>query len=332
MGGHTRLIVWLATIAGLGIAAWTIGAIGLNGVVDAARRMGVGGFLVFCGYSALVFLILGAAWLSASAGEPARRLWLFGWARAVREAVADLLPFSQLGGIVVSLRLLVQRGVTPARANAAFVADLSTEMASQLVFTLIGLSLMATTLMGAGAAALRPYILGGSAVMLVLIMLFFLGQRSILPLAAKLAERLLPEGGAAIRGIDVELARIYRDRRAVLLAFGFNLIAWTASAAGAWIALWLMGVPFPFWAALALESLIFTLRSVAFAIPGAIGVQEAAYALAGPLLGLPAETALALALAKRARDLALGLPTLIAWQVMEARAMTAQAAGGTSRV
>lgn len=331
MGGRTRLVIWLATIAGLGVAAWTIGTVGLSGVIEAARRMGAFGFLIFCAYSAGVFVILGAAWLSASAGEPVRRLWLFGWARAVREGVADLLPFSQLGGIVVSLRLLIQRGIDPARAHAAFVADLSTEMASQLVFTLIGLSLMLTTLMGAGAAALRPYILGGSAMMLVLIMLFFLGQRSILPLVAKLAERLLPETAAAIRGVDEELARIYRDRRAVLLAFLFNMAAWTASAAGAWLVLWLMGVPFPFWAALALESLIFTLRSIAFAIPGAIGVQEAAYALAGPLLGLPAETALALALAKRARDLALGLPTLIAWQVMEGRAVAAQASG-TARV
>jgi len=48
-------------------------------------------------------------------------------------------------------------------------------------------------------------------------------------------------------------------------------------------------------------------------------VQEAAYALAGPLFGLPPESALALSLAKRARDLAIGVPTLLAWQLGEAR-------------
>ena len=82
-----------------------------------------------------------------------------------------------------------------------------------------------------------------------------------------------------------------------------------------------MGAEISIWSALSIESLIFTLRSVAFAIPGAIGVQEAAYALAAPLFGLPPETALALSLAKRARDLSLGLPTLLAWQISEARAV-----------
>jgi hypothetical protein len=33
---------------------------------------------------------------------------------------------------------------------------------------------------------------------------------------------------------------------------------------------------------------------------------------------------LALSLAKRARDLAIGLPTLICWQLMEARAIVAR--------
>ena len=103
--------------------------------------------------------------------------------------------------------------------------------------------------------------------------------------------------------------------------FALNLAGWTATAIGSWIVLLMMGAEISIWSALSIESLIFTLRSIAFAIPGAIGVQEAAYALAGPLFGLPPETALALSLAKRARDLSLGLPTLLAWQLSEARAV-----------
>jgi hypothetical protein len=38
----------------------------------------------------------------------------------------------------------------------------------------------------------------------------------------------------------------------------------------------------------------------------------------GPLLGLPAETALAIALTKRVRELALGLPGLFVWHWIEA--------------
>ncbi len=134
---------------------------------------------------------------------------------------------------------------------------------------------------------------------------------------------MLPAVSGGIADVRAELARIYAQPTRVALALAFNLAAWVASAAGAWIALELMGVKLPLVTVLVMESLIFVLRSVAFALPGAIGVQEVAYVLLGPLLGLPAEEALALSLAKRARDLAIGIPALVAWQASEARALSA---------
>ena len=77
--------------------------------------------------------------------------------------------------------------------------------------------------------------------------------------------------------------------------------------------------------------MIFLLRSAAFVVPGGIGVQEAGYALVAPLFGLPAESALALALAKRARDLAIGIPTLLLWQATETRAVARAAKDARSR-
>jgi len=68
---------------------------------------------------------------------------------------------------------------------------------------------------------------------------------------------------------------------------------------------------------IALESLIFALRGAAFVVPGAIGVQEAGYVLLGPLLGLDPQAAVALSLIKRARDVVIGLPSLVAWQAVE---------------
>jgi uncharacterized membrane protein YbhN (UPF0104 family) len=63
--------------------------------------------------------------------------------------------------------------------------------------------------------------------------------------------------------------------------------------------------------ALILESLGQAIRGAAFAIPGALGVQEGGYLLLAPLAGLPPDAALALSLAKRARELMLGLPGLL---------------------
>jgi len=42
------------------------------------------------------------------------------------------------------------------------------------------------------------------------------------------------------------------------------------------------------------------------------------------MFGLPSETALALSILKRARDVAIGLPALIAWQALEARTVLAR--------
>jgi uncharacterized membrane protein YbhN (UPF0104 family) len=164
-------------------------------------------------------------------------------------------------------------------------------------------------------------VFGGTAVLIAIMALFVLGQRPLLALAIRLAHRILPGAAIAIGAVDAELGRIYTHRRRLLLSFLFNLAGWTASAAGAWILLRLIAAPLPFVWVVAIESLIFTVRSVAFAVPGAIGFQEAAYVLLGPLFGLPAEIALALSIIKRARDIAIGCAALLIWQAYEARAV-----------
>ena len=240
----------------------------------------------------------------------------------LREAVSDLLPFSQVGGIVVGTRALIQSGIPTAPVYSALIVDLTTEMASQLVFTLFGLSMMTTLLIDAPLApTLRALILGGTAAMLGAVILFFLAQRPALLLAERVAKHFLPKTATTITDLLEELRSAYASRGRVLIAFGLNMIGWIASALGAWLVLFLMGAPISIWSVLSLESLIFTLRSVAFAIPGAIGVQEAAYVMAAPLFGLPPESALALSLIKRAREIAIGLPTILIWQVREGRAM-----------
>jgi hypothetical protein len=62
-----------------------------------------------------------------------------------------------------------------------------------------------------------------------------------------------------------------------------------------------------------------TVKSAAFPVPGALGVQESGYLVIGNLLGIQGETAFALSLIARFRDLAVGIPGLIAWQLIEGR-------------
>jgi putative membrane protein len=319
----------LATLAGLAAAIWAFGATGWASVGAVAARLGVGGFALFCLWSLGQFVLLGAAWLVAAPGERAERLGLFAWARIVRESAADLLPFSQIGGIVISVRTLVQAGVPAPLVCASMIADLVTEMASQLVLTLLGLGLMAAVLLH--SPAIRPLVFGGTAAMIAVMAAFFVAQRRGLAIVGRLAARLVPGSVATMAGIEAERARIFASPRRIGAAFALNMLAWLATTGGAALVLHLIGTTLPFARVLSLEVLIFTLRSVAFAVPGAIGFQEAAYALAGPLLGVPAESALALSLAKRARDLAIGIPALVIWQIGEARALARSAAGRDER-
>ena len=66
-----------------------------------------------------------------------------------------------------------------------------------------------------------------------------------------------------------------------------------------------------------LESLGQAIRAAAFAVPGALGVQEGGYLLLAPLAALRPDVALALSLAKRARELLLAVPGLIYLHVAE---------------
>ena len=172
---------------------------------------------------------------------------------------------------------------------------------------------------GDAGEALRPAILGGSIGLLAIMAVFVLGQRPLLALAGRMSRRF-PGAEAAFFFFDSEMSEIYTRRRRLLASFAFNLAGWTASAAGSWLLLRLIGVELPFLWTVAIEALIFTVRSVAFAVPGALGFQEAAYVVLGPVFGLPAETALVLSLAKRAREVATGVPVLLIWHALDARA------------
>ena len=79
----------------------------------------------------------------------------------------------------------------------------------------------------------------------------------------------------------------------------------------------LAGAPLGFLTVFVIESLLYAVRTVAFAIPNAVGVQEGAYVLIGAAFGLTPEMALAISLLKRARDLVIGLPVLAIWQAVE---------------
>ena len=76
----------------------------------------------------------------------ANRPWpphAFFWMRWIRNSVSSLLPVAGVGGDVVGARLAHQRGVSGAQATASMVVDITVGAATQLVFVIAGVMLLA---------------------------------------------------------------------------------------------------------------------------------------------------------------------------------------------
>jgi uncharacterized membrane protein YbhN (UPF0104 family) len=78
-----------------------------------------------------------------------------------------------------------------------------------------------------------------------------------------------------------------------------------------------MGFPVTVNEAVVIESLVQAVRGAAFAIPGALGAQEAGMILLCGIFEIPPDQALALSLVKRATDLVVGVPGLVSLQILE---------------
>jgi hypothetical protein len=251
MSGRFRWSLIIATMVGLAAALWALGREGWSQVLASAVRTGPGGFALLCLVTIATFGLLGGAWLAAVPGEPVRRIGLFSWARAARDAANDLLPFSQLGALVVGARTLMAGGIDQTRIYAAMIVDLTTEMAAQLLFTLFALWAFGTALSGPHEAGrLLPILWAGLGVATAIMGAFLFLQRPALRFAAFLAARLLPQASELAEGVGAQLTLVYGQRWRVLVSFLFNLAAWAATAFWSWLALHLMGVEASLWRAL----------------------------------------------------------------------------------
>lgn len=248
------------------------------------------------------------------------RVMLIG--RWIREGVNNLLPVAQIGGEVVGVRFLVLRHARTSRAVAATVADLTMEAGTQILFTLLGIAVL--FLFTAVPKAVLGTALIGVAIGTLAIGGFVIAQRKGLlrvgeNLFSRLAETFGWHGLADARGAHDALHALYRRHRDWIESAGWHLAAWIIGSMEIWLLFALMGEPISWIDALILESLIQAVRSAAFFIPAAIGVQEASYIAVGALLGLPTEVTFAASLIRRGRDIILGVPALGFWYWNEAR-------------
>ncbi len=89
------------------------------------------------------------------------------------------------------------------------------------------------------------------------------------------------------QAIDLDVQSTYARGAAVMASFILSLLGWIVGTGEVYLIAVLLGTPVSWTNALLLESLGQAIRGAGFAIPGALGVQEAGYLLLGSI-GRPA--------------------------------------------
>jgi putative membrane protein len=238
-------------------------------------------------------------------------------ARWAGESVNSLMPAGQIGGPVLMVRYLGQRGMPTPDAAAAITVSTTFQTLAQIVFALLGVMLLGAHASHATLHTLRLPLLAASGVLALLLGLFYaMQQHSLFGRLTRTAAKLFGKRDWSqwmnqAEAIDVSVQQLYRHSARLLLSFVLSLLGWLVGTGEVYLALSLLGHPVGWADALLLESLGQAIRGAAFAIPGSLGVQEGGYLLLAPLAGLPPEAALALSLAKRAREILLGVPGMI---------------------
>ena len=308
----------VALIAGAAGFSVLLVHFGIGAIWEAIARLGWAGFGVIIAFHLALVVLLGLAWWQVARFATTVRVRCFVWARLIRDAGGEALPFSQLGGYVLGARAASLCGVPGAVAAATTVVDLTMELVAKLPYMLIGLALL---------TMIRPHndlvwpILGGTLLLGIAALLFIIAQargtRLIAHLGTRIATRWYASRPTSAVTVQTMIHRAYARQADVARSLLTHLIAWVLSAFEIWLPLWFMGERIGLAAAVVIDSLLVAIRGFAFVVPNAIGVQEGVYVMLGGLFGVPPSVALALSLLRRGRDFAIGIPALLAWQALE---------------
>jgi len=320
--GKIQITVWLLGLAGA--ALFTILLIRQGapqvGAAFASAGWAIGAVVTYH-FAVPVFLDALAWWVLFPKSDrlPLRKLL---WMRWIGESVSTLVPSAAVGGDVVRARLAAINGAPLPIAAGTVLVDLTLGVFTQAAFTVLGVVLLV------GVTGQKNFVrptLIGTLIGVVGVAGFYIVQRlGMFRFLAKIIARLAnsPEWQSLVQGgetLDQTVRALYARRKAVIACCAWTIVSLVAGSGEIWIALHALDLHATFVNALILQSMVLTIRSAAFAVPGGLGVQEGGYLFVGNLLGIPGDAAFALSLIARVRELALGIPGLISWQVIEAR-------------
>ncbi len=323
-----KRLSYVLALLGVLTALLLVSYYGIGNVVSLVVRIGWPSFGLIVFWQLVLFVILGLAWEVITPASATRRAWVLIWGRMVRDASANCLPFSQLGGFVFGARAVTLHGVDWHTATASTVVDVTAEFLAQIAFTCIGLGVLMAR---APRSRLAVPVEVGIGLAVLGCFGFVWAQHGAAPVFARIGRRIagrwFASAEARVAVLQAELGLIYGHAGRLALGFLIHLVGWIGTGLAGWIAYHALRVPIDFDDALAIEALLSAVAAIAFLVPVNAGVQEAGYAGLGAIFGVPPELSLGVSLVRRARDIAVGAPILLIWQFVEMRRLRSSRQG-----
>lgn len=232
------------------------------------------------------------------------------FSRLLRDAGCNLLLVMPGLGEAIGARVLVLTGARGRAAITATALDALAEAVAQLPYIALAIAVLPRF----WSMMRLPLPHGGGVVV---------GMASLLALLAGAALWVRRHGHARwLRHLRVEVALLRREmrrqNRGFPAAIAFHFFGWAMGGLQLYMAARVLGFPVSPFAALAIDSVAYAARGIAFFIPAGVVLQEAGLVGAGLVFGLAPAQALALALVLRLRDVVFGV-SLLAWPVLEWR-------------
>jgi len=320
--GKIQITIWLLGLAGAGLFTVLLIRQGAPQVGAAFVSAGWAIAAVVIYHLTVPVFLDAIAWWVLFPNSDRLSLWQLFWMRWIGESVSTLVPSAAVGGDVVRARLAALHGASVPIAAASVLVDITLGVFVQIAFTLAGLALIVSVTGHEGFV--RPTLIGALLGIIAIVGFYIVQRLGMFRFIGVLISRLANSSDwhsliNSGQTLDRTIRTLYARRRGVIGCCVWTTASLVLGSGEIWIALHAIGLQATLVNALIFQSVILAIRSATFPVPGALGVQEGGYVVVGNLLGIPGDAAFALSLIARVRELILGIPGLITWQLFEAR-------------
>lgn len=306
-----KIFTAVALILGLALLGWLLYETDLDAALNLLTRIGWLGALAIMLVFAASFGAEIIAWaLTFTRGVTWRWFWRLWNVNMVGEALSVVMPFGALGGEPFKALLLNRHYGVPYGESAASLVIVQTMFAvAQAPFVLIGLVLVLLSGLLSDTVELAMTIAAIGLTAFMALVLVAIRMRWLAALARKLETSGwaggLVETIAMLDDVEHRLFSFIRHNpQRFALALVFFFLNWLIGAIEIWVILHLMDASISFWDCWIIEAAVVLIRSATFFVPAHIGSLEAATVYVTAALTGSTDLGLALALARRARELA----------------------------